>query len=78
MDNINPHTENIGACFRQDYPKLTTSMIKDAVNRAVFEKESQEDALLTAEHFSSACSSLLEGIMDSQSRFRALLAYQQD
>ena len=53
-------------------------MIKDAVNRAVFEKESQEDALLTSEHFSSVCSSLLEGIVDSQSRFRALLAYQQD
>ena len=53
-------------------------MIKDAVNRAVFEKKSQEDALLTSEHFSSACSSILEGIVDSQSRFRALLAYQQD
>lgn len=68
----------IVTCFRQRFSSMSTSMIRDAIGRAVIEKETQNSRFLTAEHFEAACSSLLTNNVDSQSRFRKLLARQND
>lgn len=49
------NAEQIVDRFKQQFSSMTTSMIRDAIGRAVVEQEAQEAPKMTAEHFAEAC-----------------------
>lgn len=55
---------------------MQTAMIRDAVSRAVIEKEMCNEGQLTATQFSVGCQSVLTDKIDQQWRFRELVARQ--